>query len=289
MGSRTRVTQGSSGAPLFEHPPYASDEAPEGAPAPPLKDGLGKAFRSRACRQGVKALFLDNAQPGEVAHAVRDVLERRGMLVSEHRSSRIRFRGTLEGARHTWSREGYVGVYQRVGEREVELRLLLRALWPYRIFWAVALVNVVLALLVIVSNPPGTTWFLVAFLGGLALLSAGLVHVGTFKPVRREEESLLADIRAELVAHVAHERMETGEEREDRLFEEGVLGEVEKVRVDAVRKAEAPAKPAGRRFALMPGKKDAPASPPGESAEEKRARLLARKAELEAKQQDREP
>lgn len=243
----------------------------------------------------MKRVFLDDATPADVSHAVRDVLERRGALVSEHVSSRVRFHGLR--AKHTWSRAGYVGIYQALGEREVEVRLLLRARWSWRILLTVAAVNLATALAVVATNPPVNTWILAAFVGGFALLVAGLLHVNTLRPVREEERLLMEDFVAEFHRALEGVRVEEWDERALRAAEMELEGEVTARRVERLRKHEPPAPRStrkGLRFNLLPGRKTPPPETPApdappveapapESAEERRARLLARKAELETR------
>jgi hypothetical protein len=241
----------------------------------------------------VKRAFLDDARPADVSHAVRDVLERRGALVSQHVSSRVRFHGLPGGTRHVWTRAGYVGIFQRLGETEVEVRLLLRARWPWRILFTVAALNLVAAVAVVATDPPPNTWILVAFAGGFALLVAALLHLNTLRPVREEERLLMDDFEQEFRRVLPSLRVEDDETRFLREAELSLEGEVTARRVAKARKSEpAPARPAGKglRFNLFPGKKAPPPTPPGpreaddapESPEDRRARLLARKAELEA-------
>lgn len=287
----------------------------------------------------MRAAYLDDARQDLVSQATREVLARRGALVSDHSGSRVLFRGYKPGGRWTWDRGGYVGIYQHVGEREVEVRLLLRARWPYRLLWTAAILNVVAAIATIALNPPGTTWFSVAALGGFSLLVTGLLYVNTWRPVWREEQELMEALEAEYQRDLTGADLETEEEREVRLLEESLEGELARQRVAALKAAEP--KPAKRalslprprfnlsrkpqeaapaaedeprevaaapaaapaatgaapsRFAFPKlGRKRAADAPPAgappaeaESLEEKKARLLARKAELEARQREAE-
>jgi hypothetical protein len=245
----------------------------------------------------MRAAFLADAEPAAVSHAVRDVLERRGALVSEHIGSHIRF--STRPSRASWERAGYVGIFQHIGEKEVEVRLLLRAKWPSRILWAVAIVDLVIAIgtflvSAFVATVAGTAWFVLAFLTGLALLVAGLVHLNTLRGVREEERLLMEDIEAEFARDHVGAAVERDEDRALREAEADLEGEVERVRVARARKgakAEKPTKAARATtrvgglklsFRKRPPEPDAPA----ESPDEKRARLLARKAELEAETKD---
>lgn len=228
----------------------------------------------------MRSAYLDDAEPEAISHAVRAVLERRGALVSEHRHSRIRFHGLRPNAM-SWTRAGYVGIYQFLGEREAEVRLQLRARWPWRILWGVAIANVITALITIVVNPPGTTWSVLAIVTGFALVTAAIVHIATLKSVREEEKRLMEDLEAAFT-QIPEVGIETDEARELRELEAELEGEITRRMLAKTRPARAP-REKGKRFSLRPGKKETEEDP-----EARRARLLARKAELEAKRKERE-
>jgi len=232
----------------------------------------------------VRSAYLDDAEPEVLSQAVRGVLERRGAMVTEHRHSRVRF-GGYRPQPMSWSRAGYVGIYQALGEREAEVRLLVRAKWPWRILWTVCIVNVLVLLLTIVTNPPGTVWSMLAIVGGLALVAATVVYVGTLKSVREDERGILAEFEAEF-EKLGDVDVETDEERELRELEAELEGEITKRKLIASRPAKAP-KEKGKRFSLRPGKK-ADEAADEETPEQRRERLLARKAELEAKLREKQ-
>lgn len=248
-------------------------------------------MRAWAGRQGVKRAFLDEANPQEVSHAVRSVVEARGALVAEHLSSRVRFTDRPQGK--AFLRDGYVGIYQPYGEPQVELRLVLRARWPWLILWSVALVDLVMALLFFIVAPEGNAWIVGAALGGFALLAAALVHLNTLQPIREEESAWLAAFEDALRRELPEASVEDATAHEQREAELELEGEIAERRLARARKSapkapKAPkaAKPPGKRFALLPRKEPVPAAPPEESAEDRLARLRARKAELEAQQND---
>jgi len=227
----------------------------------------------------VRSAFLDDAEPEAISHAVRDILEKRGALISEHRHSRVKFHG-LKPHPMSWSRAGYVGIYQHLGEREAEVRLLLRARLPWRLLWTVCIVNVILLVAAFATNPAPTVWTMMGILGGLALIAALVLYVGTLKSVRAEERALMDEFEHALEA-IPDVDVETDEERELRELEAELEGEITRRKVLAAR----PAGAAGRRFSLRPGRSGGAEE---ESVEERRARLLARKAELEARKRERE-
>lgn len=246
----------------------------------------------------MKAAFLDDAEPVAVSHAVRDVLEQRGALVSEHLHSRVRFRGLTPG-KYAWSRDGYVGIYQNTGERSVEVRLLLRARWPYRILLGVATLNVLGIIATIALQPSGTVFFLVAFLAAFALLAAGVLYLGTLKHVRAEERALMDAFEAEFQKDIAGASILDQEEAELRRLEAELEGEIARRRVKAQRKGEPRLRVPKPSFSLRPNRKTptavAPTAGGARSVEvqdasdddlaARREELLRRKAELEARRE----
>lgn len=233
----------------------------------------------------MKRAFLDEGDPEQIALAVRGVVERRGGLVSEHIARRVRF--TDQPAGRAWLRAGYVGLYQPLGEPQVEVRLVLRARWPWRILWGVAALNLALALLLVVTSPDGNTWFLAAFVGGFALLAAALVHVATLQPVREEEAAWMTAFEEEIHREIPQAAIEDAFAHERREAELELEGEIAQRRVSRARKSapKPPKAEKGKRFSLRPkAKEPEPPAEPEESPEERLARLRARKAELEAQQ-----
>ncbi|HUR70010.1 MAG TPA: hypothetical protein VM370_12255 [Candidatus Thermoplasmatota archaeon] len=226
----------------------------------------------------MRSAFLDDAEPEAISHAVRGVLERRGALITEHRHSRVLFAG-LKPNTMSWTRAGYVGIYQALGEREAEVRLTLRARWPWRILWGVAVANVAIFLLTVVANPPGTTWSILAILTGLALIAASVLYVGTLKSVRAEETGLMEEFERAF-ALIPDVVLETDEERELRDLEAELEGEIVRRRIEKNRPPPAP-REKGKRFSLKP--RSAGAKDEADPSDARRARLLARKAELEAR------
>lgn len=192
----------------------------------------------------MRTAFLEDADAAGVSHAVRRVLEARGALVREHGSTRVRFVSQAADGRWSWTREGYVGTYQRYGERDVEVRLLLRARFPHRVFWVTAAVVLAVCVLTIALNPPGTTWFVVAFLGGLALLVATLLYMNTWRPVREEERALMEAFEGEFQTERVATALEREDEREMHAREADLEGEVERRRVEREAKAAKDAKAA---------------------------------------------
>ena len=181
----------------------------------------------------MRSAFLDDAEPEVISTAIRGVLERRGALITEHRHSRVRFAGMRP---HTlsWSRAGYVGIYQPLGEREAEVRLVLRARWPWRILWTVAFANVLIFLLTLATNPPGTTWSILAILCGLAITAAAVLYIGTLRAVRAEERALMDELDAAFKAIPDVEVM-TDEDRELAQLEAELEGEIVRRKLDASR------------------------------------------------------
>lgn len=261
-----------------------------GRTAPPRsKNDLRTFFTCGTGRSSVRAAYLDEARQEDVSHAVRDVLHDRGALVSDHSSSRVLFRDYRPSGKYTWGRGGHVGIHQHAGEREIEVRLRLRARWPWRLLWISALIGVIATITTIIINPSGTVWSMVAAVTAFLLITTGLLYLNTWKPVWREERDLMDALEAKFEAGFGTDDVESDEERETREFEERLAAELEKRRITEARKAE-PKERRGPSFTLPKPKfnirrKDAEA-PAAEASEEtpeqKRERLLARKAELQA-------
>ncbi|HWH09316.1 MAG TPA: hypothetical protein VNX21_08955 [Candidatus Thermoplasmatota archaeon] len=191
----------------------------------------------------MRSTFLEDADAAVVAHTVRRVLDARGVLVREHASARVRFLAQAPDGRWSWTREGYVGIYQPYGERDVEVRLILRARAPYRLFWGTAATVLLLSALTLLANPPGTTWFLVAFTGGLALLVATLLYMNTWRPVREEERALLAAFEEEFQREGVAAALEREEEHASHAMEADLEAEVERRRLEREAKAAKAAAP----------------------------------------------
>jgi hypothetical protein len=250
----------------------------------------------------MQAAYLDSADPAAVSHAVRTVLERRGALVREAVTSRIQFHSMPTESVKSWTRSGYVGIYQRVGEREVEVRLVLRARWPHRIFWGTAVVDLLVALLAWILQPDGTTWFVLAFLCGLALVIATLLYVNTWRSVREQERAVMADVERELQTENVAPAVVTMDERALLEAEAELEAEVERVRLEKAHRA-APRKPKEKKEKAprepraklaMPklsiGKKKASDGADKDAElEARKQELLRRKAELEAQGGGDEP
>lgn len=258
---------------------------------------------------GVKRTYLQEADPHDVSAAVRRVLESGGALVQEHVSTHVRFQ-SLPPQRPAWRRQGYVGIYQPYGDPDVEVRLLLRANWPWRLLWGAAAFNLVLFVVLLAMQPTGTTWYLAAFLMGLLLLVTGILHLNTMHAVRAEERGWMRAFEEELSRALPSAGLVTSDLHVEQEAMEEVEGEIARRRMDERRKHE-PKPEKGSRFALRP-KKDEPAAEaapardeaapaekrakismpkfarkakeapaPEETPEEKLARLRAKKAELE--------
>lgn len=232
----------------------------------------------------MRSAYLDDADPEAISHAVRDVLEKRGALISEHRHSRVKFHG-LKPQKLSWPRAGYVGIYQHIGEREAEVRLYVRARIPWRLLWSVCVLNVILLVYAAVTNPAPTAWTMMAIVGGLLLVGAVVLYVGTLKSVRNEERAIMDDFERAFAA-IPDVDVVGEEDRELAALEAELEGEITRRRIEADRPARE--RTPRKRFSLRPDRKETPADAPEESPEARRERLLARKAELEARKAERE-
>lgn len=238
----------------------------------------------------MRSVFLDDADPEAISHAVRDVLEKRGALIAEHRHSRVKFHG-LKPQKLSWPRAGYVGIYQHLGEREAEVRFYLRARIPWRVLWTVCILNVFLLVFAFATNAAPTAWTMMALLGGLLLLGASVLYVGTLKSVRNEERAIMEAFERAFAA-IPDVDVVREEERELADLEAELEGEITRRKLAASRPPRE--KTPRKRFGLRPAKKGeaegeaAPEPEAEETPEARRERLLARKAELEARRAERE-
>lgn len=234
----------------------------------------------------MRSAYLDDAEPEAISHAVRDVLEKRGALISEHRHSRVKFHG-LKPHKMSWARAGYVGIYQHLGEREAEVRFYVRARMPWRILWTVSVVNVLFLVFAFATNAAPTAWTMLAIFGGLALVAATVLYVGTLKSVRNEERAIMDEFERAF-GTIPDVDVVDEEARELARLEAELEGEIVRRKIEANRPPPVK-REKGKRFSLRPGKKgEREGEGADETPEERRERLLARKAELEARKRERE-
>ncbi len=275
----------------------------------------------------MKVAFVEDADPERVSETIQATLKSRGAILTEHTPSHIRFEGVEwplplpdesrtrdsaadaaadppdadaraaspakrdvpRGAR-SFLRGGYVGTYQHAGEHDVEVRLKVFAQGPVRWFWRAVVIELVIALIVIVWNPPATIWIGTAVLLYLSLALAFLVYVGTWRTSRRAEQALFDIILETLRSNRGSlddadeddaPDVETVRERRLRVFDEEIEAEVLKTRLESERKS---AIASGARAADAGRADDAVVAVPADDADDeaKRARIQALRDEIAA-------
>lgn len=237
----------------------------------------------------MKTAYLEDANQDAVSEAVTTRLKERDALVTVHTHSRVRFEGLTTGERYSFPRSGYVGVYHHTGESEVELRLKLDARLPARLFYGTCIAIPVAFALLLALDAEAGLWSGTTIFLGFAFVATLLLYVGTFRATRRLERELFDDLLSFVRAiPLAPREVVSEEDRELSEFEAALEAEVLERRLAEERKsrpvAAAPKQPGGAsRFSLGRKREAAAAPEPAESPEEKRARLLAKREELERK------
>lgn len=235
----------------------------------------------------MKVAYLEEADQTVVAEVVRNLLKARGALVTEFTHTRVKFEGFRRDD-YSFTKGGTVGVYQRVGEKEVQLRIKVEATIPSRIFWRTVFIELLAAFLLLAWNPSPTAVTLGAVGLWTGFVVVFLIYLGTWRTSAALEREILRDLVETLrVREDGPKAIELAEERSLREFEEDLDAEVAKARMKATRTvaaaptpaaAPAKAKAGGFKLPAFSKKKDAPTD---EAAAAKAARIAALREELE--------
>jgi hypothetical protein len=147
-------------------------------------------------RHGVpRTLLLPEARQAEVARLVREELVARGARLDEQTPARTVFED-LPGPAGGFRRGGYVGTYQAVGEKRVEVLAEVYAHGPRQAFWGVVGLGLLATLALFVASPPSAVFFLASLLlWGLLVAVAVLYHL-TGSASRALEEDLVRSFEA---------------------------------------------------------------------------------------------
>lgn len=191
-----------------------------------------------------RTLLLAEAKHRDVIRLVREVLEARGALLDELTHARTVFEG-LGGGAH-FRRGGYVGAYQAVGEKGVEVLVEAWATGPRTAFWATVGVELLAVLAIFAASPPSVVWYVAAIVLWLWLAVASLVYYLTFRGSRALEDEL-ASLLAERF-RAAGWRIVGEEEQLEQRIRARLEAEV-KERELAARRAAEPAEPRSARRA----------------------------------------
>lgn len=197
-----------------------------------------------------RTLVLEEAKPSEVTRVVRDLLLERGARPEEQTHARTVFDGLARAGGFT--RGGYAGVYQPLGERGAEVHLEAWAAGPRRLFWAVVGVVLLATLGLVAVSPGSAVWFL-AGLGLWALFGlAALGYYLTFAGSRALEDELYATLAERFRARwtVLDE-----EQQLERRIRQQLEGELKERELAALPPPSPPARRAGRAGDAAPPRK----------------------------------
>ncbi|MGQ0536262.1 MAG: hypothetical protein ACT4PT_09335 [Methanobacteriota archaeon] len=134
--------------------------------------------------------YVERGDPDDVSKRVAVILEALGAEVAVRTPSHLRFRKGSENGRYT--RGGYIGTYQPVGEGSVEVRIAVQALVPARLFWSTVGLIVLTIPLLVVARLPSTGVVLAGVLLYGWFLGTLLLYVSTFHDSLRLERRVLA-------------------------------------------------------------------------------------------------
>lgn len=197
-------------------------------------------------------LVVTEAKHAQVTTLVREVLQARGARFDEQTPSRTVFEDLPAGG--GFSRGGYAGTYQAIGDPRVEVLLEVWAPGPRRFFWAAVVLTLLAVPALMLASPPSAVFFF-AGLGLWALLiAAGLMYYLTFRGSAALEE----DLAAEALARLRGAGLEVLDEEQqlERAIRERLEGEVKEREVAARTAAEPPPPRLGR------GRGEGPGTPP---------------------------
>lgn len=143
-----------------------------------------------------RALLLTEARPADVARLVREALVRRGARIDEQTHARTVFEDLVVAG--GFSRGGYVGTYQAVGEKQVEVLVDVWATRPRQVFWGTVVLELLLIPVMFLASPPSAVFFLMALALWGWLAVAALLYYLSFRASNALEAELADDVRAAL-------------------------------------------------------------------------------------------
>jgi len=135
-----------------------------------------------------RTLVIAQAKPADVARVVDRELEERGAILDEKTHARTVFERLEEGG--SFRRGGYIGFYQPLGEKGVEVHVQAWATAPRLAFWVSAGLQLAIVVLLLATSPPSAVWFLAALVMWPWLIVVGLLYLLTFRGSRAVEASL---------------------------------------------------------------------------------------------------
>jgi hypothetical protein len=203
-----------------------------------------------------RSLLLAEAKHQDVLRIVREALEERGALLDEQTHARTVFEGLGGGSR--FRRGGYVGAYQPVGERGVEVLVEAWASTPRAVFWATVALELVAVIGLFVSSPPSWVWYVAGVVLWLWFGLVALLYYMTFRGSRAFEDEIASDLGERF--RRAGLRIVGDEEQLEQRIRARLEGEV-KERELARQRASRPAKPRFQRRARREPRAEPAAKP----------------------------
>lgn len=145
-----------------------------------------------------RLIYVEEAEQARISEGVAKVVREMGGVVDTHTPSVVEFEHLNPGGRYSFSKAGYVGIYQRFGERGLELVLQVFAVSPYRLFWTTVVLELLVVGLIFGAGPPIAVWFLASLVLWAALVAAALIYLGTWYSSRQLEAEMLDRVRTEV-------------------------------------------------------------------------------------------
>lgn len=140
--------------------------------------------------------FVAEAKHAEVTRLVREVLQERGARFDEQTPSRTVFEDLVVPG--GFRRGGYVGTYQPIGDKGVEVLVQVWATGPRRAWWGVVLLVLVAVPALLLASPPSAVFFLAGIALWALLVLAGVMYYLTFRVSGGLEDELYAAVLAHL-------------------------------------------------------------------------------------------
>ena len=141
-------------------------------------------------------LVVAEAKQAQVLHLAKEAVEARGALLDEVTHARIVFEGVRSPG--SFARGGYVGVYQAVGDKTVEVLVEAYATGPRQAWWATVALQALAVVALLAISPPSSVFFLASLALWPWLLAAGLLYYLTLRGSRQLEDELHASMLAKL-------------------------------------------------------------------------------------------
>lgn len=194
--------------------------------------------------------LVTEAKHAEVTRLVREVLQERGARFDEQTPSRTVFEDLVVPG--GFRRGGYLGSYQPIGEKGVEVLVEVWATGPRRAWWGAVLFVLIAVPAMLLASPPSAAFFLAGIALWALLVLAGVLYYLTLRVSRGLEEELYAAVLERLRSAALPALDE--EQQIERRIRERLEGEVKR-RDLAQRPPPVPKPRLGRRGEPAPARK----------------------------------